>query len=127
MKEFKFRAWDEKNKKMIYPPSSVSSNPGLTVTFDGRTYVEGKYRTLEYLPWTGLVDKNGEEIYEGDILGEHWEGGYIRYCETCKNLQYHAAGECFACSGDVHWYEIVEKDGKLEVIGNIFANKELLA
>lgn len=76
---------------------------------------------------TGLKDKNGKEIYEGDILGGIWESGFISWCEECKQFQYHCAGiGCMACSGDVHWCEIVEDDGKLEVIGNIHENPELL-
>lgn len=76
---------------------------------------------------TGLKDKNGKEIYEGDILGGIWESGFISWCEKCKQFQYHGAGiGCMACSGDVHWCEIVEDDGKLEVIGNIHENPELL-
>jgi len=33
---------------------------------------------------------------------------------------------CAQCSGDIAWYEVVEDDGKLEVIGNIYENPELL-
>lgn len=76
---------------------------------------------------TGIKDKNGKEIYDGDILGGIWESGFISWCEKCKQFQYHSAGiGCMACSGDVHWCEIVEDDGKLEVIGNIHENHEVL-
>lgn len=126
MREIAFRAWNEKTKTMILPPSCISSNPGLTMTFDGRTYINGKYQDLIYMPWTGLITKDAEKIYEGDILGGSFEGGYILWCDTCKNLQYHACDECFACIGDVHWYEVVEEDGKLIVIGNIYENPELM-
>ena len=76
---------------------------------------------------TGLKDKNGEEIYEGDILGDMWGDGYIAWCDRCKQLQYHiSTHECMACLGDVQWYELVNDNGKLEVIGNIHENPELL-
>lgn len=126
MREFIFRAWDNKNQKMIYPPSCIDSFLGPTVTFDGRTYIEGRYQDLIYMPWTGLIDKNAEYIYEGDLLGGSFEGGYIKFCEECKNLQYHVAGDCFACSGDIHWYELVEEDGDLIVLGNIFEDPRLM-
>lgn len=126
MKEFIFRAWDKKNKKMIYPPSCYDSYAGPTVTFDGRTYIEGVFQDLVYLPWTGLIDSDGEYIYEGDILGDSFEGGWIEYCETCKNLQYRLGYGCSACEGDVHWYELVEEDGNLIVLGNTYENPELM-
>jgi hypothetical protein len=125
MKEIMIRAWDKKNNKMIYPPSPCSSNPGPGITLDGRMYINGVYQDLVYLPWTGLIDRDAEYIYEGDILGGHFEGGWIEYCETCKNFQYHLGYGCSACEGDVHWYELVEDDGALEVVGNIYENPDL--
>lgn len=77
----------------------------------------------------GLPDKNGKKIYEGDCLGDIWKFGFIKYCEKCKQFQLHWMDEnktCTACDGDVHWFELVEDDGKLEVIGNIYENSELL-
>lgn len=126
MKEIAFRAWNEKTKTMINPPSPCDSSIGPTMTFDGRTYINGVYQDLIYMPWTGLITKDAEKIYEGDILGGFFENGHIAFCDTCKSLQYHALDFCFACEGDVHWYELVEEDGKLDVIGNIYENPELL-
>lgn len=135
MKEIKIRAWDKNKKVMIYPPSSIESRLGPQMTLDGRVYMSvpsgipgmGAYEYQDWimLPWVGLLDKNAEEIYEGDILGGTYEGGWIEYCEDCKAFQYHASDECFACMGDVHWYELVEDDRKLEVIGNIYENPNL--
>ncbi len=125
-RELLIRAWDKKDQKMIYPPNSCTSNLGPSITFDGRTYIDGVYQDLIYMLWTGLVDKNGDRIYEGDILGGLFESGYIGFCDRCMNLQYYANGECFACLGEVHWYEIVEENTKLEVIGNIYEHRSLM-
>ncbi|MGH7974793.1 MAG: YopX family protein [bacterium] len=126
MREFAVRAWDKKNSKMIYPPGPCDSFCGPSMTFDGRTYIGGYYQDYDYMLWTGLIDKDAEKIYEGDILGGLWEGGYIAFCDTCKSFQYHALDECFSCSGDVHWDELAAEDGTLEVLGNIYENQELL-
>ena len=76
---------------------------------------------------TGLKDKNGNLIYEGDILGDSYELLYVHYCKECKQFQLKSKDYgCMACEGDIHWYEVVEDDGKLEVVGNIYENEELL-
>ena len=126
MREFAIRAWDKKNKKMILPPGCYDSYLGPTMTFDGRTYIEGYYQDWIYMPWTGLITQEAEKIFEGDILGGSYEGGWIAWCDKCKALQYHSGYGCYACEGDLHWYELVEDDGKLEVIGNIYEHPELM-
>ena len=120
MRELKFRAWSEETKSFEYFDLNKGTECGLT-------NLQIWARNTQIEQYTGLKDKNGKEIYEGDILGGIWESGFISWCEKCKQFQYHSAGiGCMACSGDVHWCEIVEDNGKLEVIGNIHENPELL-
>ena len=51
----KFRSWDARGKQMDIPDAIANDIDG------------GKYQIMQF---TGLVDKNGKEIYEGDIIGE---------------------------------------------------------
>ena len=66
MNEIKFRAWDKKNKQMIYDNPFSSKNTNMTWT--GVVYDNGKVLNYEMLQYTGVEDKNKKEVYEGDIV-----------------------------------------------------------
>jgi uncharacterized phage protein (TIGR01671 family) len=113
MREIKYQAYDPANAKM------------LTWEIIKSHLIMPGTNGWQWREYTGLKDKNGKEIYEGDILGDIFADGYISYCEKCKQFQYHDGQGCMCCSGDVSWIEIVESSN-LEVVGNIYENRELL-
>lgn len=124
---FKFRAWDKQDNRM----SNVLALH-LSGLNERRQYAEvnncvvttfPELDRIELLQFTGLADKNGKEIYEGDIVkyslpGEKKEDGEIEYIER---VEY--SGSCFCIDETIPldaFNEIVE------IIGNIFENPELL-
>ena len=77
--------------------------------------------------YIGLTSTKDKDIYAGDILGGIYGGGYIWYCDKCKSMQLFTILEgCWACMGELCWAEIVKDNGKIEVIGTVWENPELL-
>jgi len=110
MREFKFRAWDSFNKKWL--PQEVFSI-GID---DGRLRNKscaGCIGGVELMQYTGIKDKNGVEIYEGDILKAHgevvWNQDEFRW--SCVDLTWNDKRE---------WHDLDYLTSAFEVIGNIY-------
>jgi len=115
----KFRAWDKINKQII-----TDCNKYTHYHF-GINY----QKDIEFMQFTGLKDKNGVEIYEGDIIKGDWISCDSLITSTFK-VKYLGAGfSPFAePAGDSSGvlYQTSLFSGDFEVIGNIFENPELL-
>lgn len=140
MRELKFRAWDKKSKKIRIVESIGFGelsyyNEGYPVAnMIGRDYIHDKDIIIhrdsykhELMQYTGLKDKNGKDIYEGDILKFFNDVDYIMkpgYAEVifedgafaCKHFKYGI--ECLVNM------DVVDMD--ITVAGNIYENPELL-
>ncbi len=118
MREIKFRAWDKhwKIKKMLFFVL-FGTDEGCVEATD--------ITNAEIMQFTGLLDKNGKEIYEGDVI--QWENyprlAVIEYEEDYAGffaVTAPIAGEQESCKID-H-----ASDRDIEVIGNIYENSKLL-
>lgn len=124
MREIKFRAWFKSEKKM-YGVSELQLAFGSAVCCNlgthERPYFYVDSEDIELMQYVGQADKNGVEIYEGDIVkrtynnGEYVEIAIVEY----DDLSFEFRFQGFDYDLDIHC-------GRLEVIGNIYENPELL-
>ena len=123
MREYKFRVWDTENKEMLKVQELDFEDTFYGGRLSIRTDQYNDYFDIEdmiLMQYTGLKDRNGKEIYEGDIvyIMPEDERGIIRWDnETARYVVIHDN----IISDFDNWYG---KD--LEVIGNEFDNPELL-
>ncbi|KKL80953.1 hypothetical protein LCGC14_1999640 [marine sediment metagenome] len=121
MREIKFRAWHNPHKEMIY-------NPNVCIVVLQQDLPE-----WDLMQYTGLKDKNGKEIYEGDIFTAGYWGTVGYYGEDTFVVEL----EQGAFRGFMQEYHKNKKERwshstplykleNLEVIGNIYENPELL-
>jgi uncharacterized phage protein (TIGR01671 family) len=135
MREIKFRAWHVDTQQML-----PNAQTGVIRTFTEN----GSYLVKEckYMQYTGLKDKNGKEIYEGDILEftDKWEWYRSSYGikmnfagpSELKELQEKYAAEPMhrreVKFDPLEGYGLSKGDLEdyFEIIGNIYENPELL-
>lgn len=123
MREIKFRVWDKVNKWWInfnsckngieYCQDQFRVSSGYD-SYDSPTYEEDYGDRMAIMQFTGLKDKNGVEIYEGDIIKwdeNEWGSLYMEKVEWDYTL---------LDSRKNDWAQFCE------VIGNIYENSDIL-
>ena len=123
MREIKFRAWDNVQEVMLPVENIDFRNDLITLNEDDNSLTD-TFEMITLMQYTGMKDKNGKEIYEGDIVGSlHmraeviFEDGSFRFKWLDKITK------------RVRKYnEPMFKNTNIvfEVIGNIYENKDLL-
>lgn len=122
MRVIKFRVWDCELKEMIYDAQDESGYES-----DGFTdflHQESRYKVMQF---TGLLDKSGKEIYEGDILAIN-NISNIKYEVRFGNYEPYGSNE-----RQQGFYLYDDSDNSTipltenyKIVGNIYENPELL-
>lgn len=109
-REIKFRAWQD--DQMLQQP--MSGNYALT------RFIGFLYEDAPIMQFTGLKDKNGKEIYEGDFVK------FFKDTERIEVIEFRAF--CFTVGKNLNFrlQELYDYYGTMEVVGNIYENPNLL-
>lgn len=135
------RIWDDDKKEWLcQSDKDAITYYGFDITGGETTEFQGlpKWHPDRHLIWeqsTGLKDKNGKEIYEGDIVskdslsGEYGALFVVKYGGSC-DIDISGHHYCPFIRGfyldEMCEYDKVDEDGYMEVIGNVHEDKELL-
>lgn len=131
MRDIKFRAWDKLLEQMIYQGHrSLAHYFSASITEDS-----------PLMQYTGLKDKNGKEIYEGDVVHDVYyrDNGWNDWKVESKGYVKFINGSfCLICTSDIDGSDMYDElykrmnpndtkaIGSVEVIGNIYENPDLL-
>ena len=145
MREVKFRGQEKKTGRWVYGYLLKESDTTYCFTEDYERHPEvdhyyicfdkmtdwclpNEHRKVEVCPftvgeWTGVLDKNGKEIFEGDIVKKRTYNGYKIFPVGFHDGVFHC-GYGGGSSTPSHPYML--NDSRIEVVGNRFDNAELL-
>ena len=126
--KLKFRAWDKHSQKMFANDelliwnNNVYANDSKKLTCNN---LKGWSIDDEYLMQsTGLRDKNGKEIFEGDILDYKGRKALVRWHGSYASFIYRFVDELQ--NRKTEWKPLYLAYMKCEIIGNIYENPEFL-
>jgi uncharacterized phage protein (TIGR01671 family) len=132
MREIKFRAWHTEAEVFHYQELiNFGSFNYMPTMPDSRAFDKTLLSPIysELMQYTGLKDKNGKEIYEGDIVDFVFKISkgdvHKRANHTRGAVEWSKNNTAFGIK-DGNYYEMLNGIVSIEVIGNIYANPELL-
>ena len=117
----KYRAWDSWRKRMSVVDRIYIDTEGVRLYDDFGEYWRD-FRDIKLMQSTGLTDKNGKEIFDGDIV-KMSKDVYSEptYYEVAKHY-----GGAYRLESKQHGCELWLRHTDCEVVGNVYENKELL-
>lgn len=122
-----FRAWDTTNKEMFKDTFSIIESGQVVVVEQEDVMCPPDYvfvDNLVIMQSTGIKDKNGKEVFEGDILDYNGRKALVRWHGSYASFIYRFVDELQKRNAE--WKPLYLAYMKCEIIGNIYENPELL-
>lgn len=122
-REIKFRIWDIDERKFVINETDrlgcgdTKKCMSERVDFENNSVEISADERYIFSEYTGLKDKNGKEIYEGDILFESFREEYFKV--VFENGSFRAEADGYSL-------DLEDYDDICEVVGNIYENPELM-
>lgn len=114
-RKIKFRAWNEVSEKMLNWNDFLDTNMK-------NTFIAPESTGLILMQYTGLHDKNGKEIYEGDIVGDDKINWTVKWNRHRMGFSLYPTTEQLYDEMPIN----VENKLNFKILGNIYDNPELL-
>lgn len=117
----RYRAWDKEFKEMVQVDALVFDEQIIKATYKNGNIVKDDLKNYVLMQSTGLTDKNGKEIFEGDILKVNDWLEVVSFSE--EKAMFVSKEISFS---ETPLYDLFNTDiFEVEIIGNIYENSEL--
>ena len=125
-REMEFRAWLKNENRMITNISSIKLDINC-IYYDNNqmfSYERASFDEIELMQYTGLKDKNGVKIFEGDIFTWGSTLYQVIYADFGFKVKYvKSHNEAYLYDFQLNYFE---ENDEIEVIGNIYEDEDLL-
>lgn len=120
----RYRAWDKEFKEMVQVDALVFEEQIIKATYKNGNVVKEDLKNYVLMQSTGLTDKNGKEIFEGDIIDYNGRNAVVKWHGSYASFVYMFVDELR--SRNQEWDPLYLSYFHFQVVGNKFETPALL-